>query len=149
MTAAQRHSLRIVQHQSTMPVRLIVAGAVLAISVLAVHSAEARWKAEYASVSPEERAWYERQTTTEETRKRLNAAWYKSCCDGSDTVKADFDKKDGHWRYRRDGETAWHAVPDDAVQPDVQTPHGKPVLFVDQTHLNAGPVCFFPGAAGA
>lgn len=110
--------------------------------------AEARWKAQYAQVSPEERAWYERQQTTPETRARINASWYLICCDHSDTVNAQFQKKNGVWQYQIEGETVWRDIPQDIVQPDVMTPHGKAVLFVDATGRNFGPICFFPGGAG-
>lgn len=121
--------------------------ALAAVSLVAlVSSAEARWKPEYASADPEVRAWYERQTTTPEWRKRVGAEWYRSCCDHGDTVEAEF-KKDGQWAYRLRGQSEWHSLPDDVVQADVMTPGSKPVLFMD--HLrNFGPICFFPGGTG-
>jgi regulatory protein YycH of two-component signal transduction system YycFG len=97
MTPAQRYGLRLAQQQP--PVRdLVLTGiVVMLIVVFWTVAAHARWKPQYASVSPEEKAWYDRQHTTEETRKRINAPWYMVCCDDADTVKADFDKKDGRW----------------------------------------------------
>lgn len=110
--------------------------------------ADARWKPEYANVSPEERAWYERQQTTMETRKRLSAYWYQFCCDHSDTVNAKFSKSGDRWQYQEEGNSVWKDIPQDVVQPDVMTPHGKAILFVDATGRNFGPVCFFPGGTG-
>jgi hypothetical protein len=37
------------------------------------------------------------------------------------------------------------SVPGDTVQPGIETPDDQPVLFVDATGRNLGPVCFFPG----
>ena len=125
MTPAERYGLRRAQQQPPVRDLVLTAFAVLAIVIFWTVTAQARWKPEYASASPEERAWYDRQTTTAETRKRIGAAWYLSCCDDGDTVDADFKKSDGHWHYRRKGEMEWHRVPDDAVQADVQTPHGS------------------------
>ena len=122
---------------------------VLAATTCLSAPGQARWKDEYASASPEVRAWYQRQETTAETRKRLNARWYKFCCDDADTVKAKFQLKDDKWFYQLDGDSEWRSIPQDVVQQDVQTPNSKPVLFVDATYLKAGPVCFFPGAAGS
>ena len=110
--------------------------------------ASARWKEEYAKVSPDERAWYERQQTTPETRARLHASWYQFCCDHADTVKAKFLLRQDHWFYQLDGETEWRTMPQDIVQSDVQTPHSNAVLFVDVTGHGFGPVCFFPGGTG-
>jgi len=121
----------------------------LAASATLVDHGEARWKDEYAAASAEVRAWYQRQVTTEETRKRLNARWYKFCCDDADTVKAKFELREDKWFYQLEGESAWRGIPQDVVQQDVQTPNSRPVLFVDATHLKAGPVCFFPGASGS
>jgi hypothetical protein len=42
--------------------------------------AQARWKAEYASHTRQQRDWYESQTTTAATRERIKASWYVSCC---------------------------------------------------------------------
>jgi len=113
--------------------------------------AEARWKPEYASHTQQQRDWYESQTTTVATRQRIKAYWYTSCCLHADTVRAHFtvNKVDGadKWLYQIDGTHEWHAVPDDTVQPDIQTPEDKPVLFVDATGHDYGPVCFFPGVA--
>ena len=122
---------------------------VLAGSACLSAPGQARWKNEYATASAEERAWYQRQETTLETRQRLNARWYKYCCDDADTVKAKFQLKQDQWFYQLDGDGEWRSIPQDVVQQDVQTPHSKPVLFVDATYLKAGPVCFFPGAAGS
>ena len=122
---------------------------VLGGCVVVAAPAAARWKSEYAKANPEEQAWYQRQVTTAETRKRLGVNWYKFCCDDADTVSAKFELKQDKWFYQADGEAEWRAIPQDAVQQDVQTPHSRPVLFVDATHLHAGPVCFFPGAAGS
>lgn len=109
----------------------------------------ARWKDSYADAPPDVKAWYRRQTTTAETRKRLGATWYKFCCDDADTVEAKVDKRDGHWFYQLKNESEWRPVPDDTVQDSVMTPYGKPVLYVDATYLHAGPVCFFPGGSGS
>jgi len=115
----------------------------------ALHApSEARWKDQYATANAEVRAWYQRQVTTPETRKRINATWYKFCCDDADTVNAKFQLKEDRWLYQLDGESEWRTIPQDVVQQDVQTPNSRPVLFVDATHLKAGPVCFFPGGSG-
>jgi len=111
--------------------------------------ADARWKAEYASHSPQVRDWYESQTTTAETRERIAASWYISCCLHADTVKARFavSKSSGgdRWFYQVDGTKEWRSVPADTVQPGIETPGDQPVLFVDATGRDFGPVCFFPG----
>jgi len=116
-----------------------------------ISQAQARWKAEYASHSKQERDWYESQTTTAATRERIQANWYISCCLHADTVKARFavSKVDGadKWFYQIEGTKEWRAVPADTVQPDIATPEEKPVLFVDATGREFGPVCFFPGVA--
>ena len=96
----------------------------------------------------DERAWYERRQTMPETRARLQASWYQFCCDHADTVKAKFVLRQDHWFYQMDGETEWRTVPQDIVQPDLQTPHSNAVLFVDVTGHGFGPVCFFPGGTG-
>jgi hypothetical protein len=115
---------------------------------LLITTGSARWKQDYANVPAEERAWYERQTTTPETRARLQASWYLMCCDHSDTVNAKFLKTGDRWQYQEEGTSAWREIPQDIVQSDVMTPHGKGVLFVDVTGRNFGPVCFFPGGIG-
>lgn len=124
--------------------RALIAGVLL----LGLSQAQARWKAEYVNSSPEEQAWYERQETTPEWRERVKASWYQKCCDHADTVRAQFDKRDGLWVYREIGQTEWKKIPQDIVQPDVSTPHGEAVLFVDATGNHYGPVCFFPGGTG-
>jgi hypothetical protein len=110
---------------------------------------DARWKVEYASHTPQVRDWYESQTTTPETRERIQASWYISCCLHSDTVKARFavGRSNGgdKWFYQVDGTKEWRAVPADTVQPGIETPNDQPVLFVDATGRDFGPVCFFPG----
>jgi len=110
---------------------------------------DARWKAEYASRTQQERDWYERQQTTPETRERIKASWYVFCCVHADTVKARFavSKTSGadKWFYQVEGTTEWRAVPADTVQPGIETPGDQPVLFVDATGRDFGPVCFFPG----
>jgi hypothetical protein len=124
---------------------------VFMFAFLAIPAAQvdARWKSEYASRSQHERDWYERQTTTEETRRRINAGWYLYCCEHADTVKAHYtvSKVDGadKWLYQLEGSTEWRAVPGDTVQPGIETPNDQPVLFVDATGRDFGPVCFFPG----
>jgi hypothetical protein len=124
----------------------------LMIGITLSSHAQARWKAEYASAPKSTRDWYERQTTTAETRKRINAQWYISCCLHADTVNARFavSKLNGadRWFYQIEGTTEWREVPADAVQPGIETPHEKPVLFVDATGREFGPVCFFPGVGG-
>ena len=111
--------------------------------------ADARWKAEYASHSPQVRDWYESQITTPETRERIQASWYISCCLHSDTVKARFavskSNRADKWFYQLEGSTEWRPVPADIVQPGIETPNDQPVLFVDATGRDFGPVCFFPG----
>ncbi len=111
--------------------------------------ADARWKPEYASHTQQQRDWYESQTTTAATRERIGARWYTSCCLHADTVKAHFavSKTDGadKWFYQVDGTKEWRAVPGDTVQPGIETPDDQPVLFVDATGRDFGPVCFFPG----
>ena len=111
--------------------------------------ADARWKPEYASRTQQERDWYERQQTTPETRARIKAGWYNYCCAHADTVKAHYtvSKVDGvdKWFYQLEGTTEWRAVPGDTVQPGIETPGDQPVLFVDATGRDFGPVCFFPG----
>lgn len=124
------------------------ASIVLACSCLMLPPASARWKEEYANIPPAERAWYERQQTTAETRARLQAPWYLVCCDHSDTVNAKFSKKGDRWQYQEEGASDWKDIPQDIVQADVMTPHGKSILFVDATGRNFGPVCFFPGGTG-
>jgi hypothetical protein len=104
-----------------------------ACTCVLLSSASARWKEQYASIPPEERAWYERQQTTPETRERLQASWYMICCDHSDTVNAKFSKRGDRWQYQQEGTSEWRDIPQDIVQPDVMTPHGKSVLFVDAT----------------
>lgn len=103
----------------------------------------------YNNVSQATRDWYESQTTTPETRARIHRDWYISCCLHSDTVKAKFsvNRVNGAdvWFYQLEGTTEWHEVPADTVQPDIETPTHQPVLFVDATGNNLGPVCFFPG----
>ncbi len=130
--------------------RVVIASAVAVAALLFVLApAFARWKPEYASASPEEQAWYQRQQTAPEWRKRKNVDWYKSCCDHSDVVKAKFAKADGRWKYQEIGSSEWKDIPDDVVQPDVMTPRSQAILFIDSTWLHFGPVCFFPGGTGA
>lgn len=123
---------------------------IIAFLIVVMTPSFARWKNEYVSFSPEEKAWYARQQTTEETRKRLNASWYKYCCDEADRVDAKFkfDRSTGQWFYQMKGSDQWKQIPEDTIQPLVDTPHGEAILFIDQTYLNAGPVCFFPGGGG-
>ena len=87
---------------------------VLAGSAAVSGQSEARWKDEYALANPDVRAWYERQVTTPETRKRINASWYKFCCDDADTVKAKFELREDKWFYQLEGESAWRSIPQDA-----------------------------------
>ena len=126
----------------------LVTSAALLTPIFAFNAADARWKEEYSSASPEEQAWYRRQQTTTETRRRLGTNWYQYCCDHSDTVHAKFSKSEGQWMYQEEGSSEWRSIPQDAVQPDIDTPRGKPILFVDATHHNYGPTCFFPGGTG-
>ena len=124
----------------------------LAVLAAPLSQADARWKPEYASHTQEQRDWYESQTTTAATRERINADWYISCCLHSDTVKARFavSKTDGadKWFYQIEGTKEWRTVPADTVQPGIRTPVDQPVLFVDATARDFGPVCFFPGVGG-
>jgi hypothetical protein len=129
------------------PFVVLIAAAAF-VPVACFGPAQARWKSEYATVPAEVQAWYHRQQTTPETRRRLSAEWYRFCCDHADTVSAKFVKTDGRWMYQTDGSDQWQAMPDDIVQPDVMTPSSKPVLFVDATFHQYGPVCFFPGGTG-
>jgi hypothetical protein len=126
--------------------------ATLALALFLSASASARWKAEYAQLPQSTRDWYDQQTTTPETRARLKAGWYKYCCAHADTVKARFtvNKVNGtdQWFYQVGGSQEWHLVPADTVQPNIETPDRQPVLFVDATGRNFGPVCFFPGVGG-
>ena len=121
----------------------------LVVFATATSQVEARWKPEYASHTPQVRDWYESQTTTAATRHRIKANWYISCCLHADTVKARFavSKVDGAdtWFYQIEGTKEWRVVPADTVQPDIATPQDRPVLFVDATGQDFGPVCFFPG----
>jgi hypothetical protein len=121
----------------------------LALLAAPLPQADARWKPEYASRTQQERDWYESQTTTPETRQRIQAAWYTSCCLHADTVKARFavSKSSGadKWFYQIEGTKEWRTVPADTVQPGIETPGDQPVLFVDATGRDFGPVCFFPG----
>jgi len=120
-----------------------------AACLAALGSAQARWQAQYADFPNRMRDWYESQTTTPETRERLKATWYISCCAHADTVKAHFavGKSNGgdKWFYQVEGTKEWHTVPADTVQAGIETPTDEPVLFVDATGRNFGPVCFFPG----
>lgn len=132
---------------------IAVAALALLVLVLGANTAGATWKPEYAALPQQTRDWYSSRTTTPETRARIEAGWYLFCCDHSDTVKAKFkvDKATGadRWFYQLPGESGYpHEVPADTVQPNIPTPDGQPVLFVDATGRNFGPVCFFPGVAG-
>ena len=126
----------------------LATSAALLIPIVGLQPADARWKEAYASASPEEQAWYHRQQTTPETRQRLGAHWYRYCCDHSDTVRAKFSNSEGQWMYQEEGSTEWKSIPQDVVQPEIDTPRGKPVLFVDATFHQYGPTCFFPGGTG-
>ncbi len=121
----------------------------LAVLAGPLSQADARWKPEYASRTQQERDWYESQTTTAATRARIKASWYIFCCAHADTVKAHYavNKVDGadKWFYQIEGSQEWRAVPGDTVQPGIETPGDQPVLFVDVTGHDYGPVCFFPG----
>jgi hypothetical protein len=87
------------------------------ISTANASQARARWKAEYASHTKQNRDWYESQMTTAATRERIQANWYISCCPHTDTVKARFavSKVDGadKWFYQIEGTKEWRTVPAD------------------------------------
>src|SRR5947209_20154261 len=87
--------------------KLAALACVTASLCILLSSASARWKEEYANIPREERAWYERQQTTSETRERLQASWYLICCDHSDTVNAKFSKRGDRWQYQEEGASDW------------------------------------------
>lgn len=128
--------------------RQTIGGLLAFAATMSAPLVEARWKPEYAQLSQEDKDWYSRQKTTPEWRDRVGKQWYVYCCDHADTVEAQFQKKGQVWQYRLPGTNDWLDLPQDIVQPDVMTPHSKPVLFIDALSYKLGPVCFFPGGAG-
>lgn len=112
--------------------------------LLATTAAGATWKAEYASVDPAVRAWYETRTLTEAAHRRFG---FKSCCAHADVVKTRFRVSSAsgadEWWWERDGQ--WLRVPDDIIHWDQHAPDNMPTLFA----VGGKPVCFFaPGAGG-
>jgi hypothetical protein len=110
---------------------------------LAVSTAGAEWKPEYAQNSPEVRAWYQNAELTRAAQKRFP---YKKCCDHADVVKTQFrvskgDSGDEWWWLDGDG---WRKVPDDIIHWGVSAPGGRPTLFV----YAGKETCFFPPDGG-
>lgn len=105
--------------------------------------ANARWRAEYASQSPEVQQWYRNAELTEAAQQRFP---FKKCCDHSDVVKTQFrvNKSSGgdEW-YWLDGQT-WRRIPPDIIHVDEYAPDGQPTLFV----YEGRETCFFPGSSG-
>ncbi|HLH93569.1 MAG TPA: hypothetical protein VKW08_00480 [Xanthobacteraceae bacterium] len=87
-------------------------------------------------------SWYDEQTLTPETQKRLNVGW-NSCCLGSEVVKTQFrvNKTDygDEWYYLKDG--AWRRVPPDIVHGDEHAPNGQATLFI--YFVTGQETCFF------
>lgn len=93
--------------------------------------------------------WYERQTLTPQTQKRLHVQW-KSCCEHGDVFRTRFRiKEDGSkygveaYQYWKDGR--WNDIPPDIVQHE-PTPNHEPILFLYPYHNDVmpfgTPVCF-------
>ena len=123
--------------------RSTIATLALAGALLTALSAQARWRPEYASASPEVQAWYRNAELTDAAQARFP---FKKCCDGADVVKTEFrvDRKSGadEWWWL-DGAT-WRRVPADIIHWGQSAPGGLPTLFVYQGQAT----CFFPGEGG-
>jgi hypothetical protein len=93
-------------------------------------------------------SWFERQTLTSATMKRLNVGW-NSCCLGSEVVKTKFrvDKTSNgdEWYYLKEDNT-WKRVPDDTIHWGQHGPGGQATLFV--YFMTGEETCFYPPQEG-
>jgi len=120
-----------------------------AIALGLIATAGARWKPEFAQLSPEVRDWYKGQTMTPETWKRLGEPSWHSCCEHGDVFKTQFRVGPGahgedEWWYLKDG--VWKQVPPDTIHWGQHAPGGQPTLFIYQS--TGQELCFYPPDGG-
>jgi len=105
--------------------------------------AQATWKPEYASNSPEVQTWYRNAQLTPQAQKRFA---FKGCCEKADVVKTQFrvskTTAGDEWYWEKNGE--WRRIPDDVIHWGETAPNGQPTLFV----YSGKETCFFPGDSG-
>jgi hypothetical protein len=125
----------------------------LAVALLALSSCQepawARWKPEYAQLSPSIQQWYKDAVMTPETKERLHTS-FSGCCDEGDVVKdAEFKLVPGNtttedrWYYRRPG-TQWKEIHPDTIHWGESAPDGKSTLFI--YNASGQELCFYPAA---
>jgi hypothetical protein len=110
-------------------------GAAGAASLLLSHAVTARDNGQYASTSPELKAWFDSLRSGK-----------GPCCsdaDGSAVSDVDWESSSGHYRVRLDGK--WLDVPDEAV---ITGPNRVGRTMVWPMRGDSGPVirCFMPGS---
>jgi hypothetical protein len=110
-------------------------GPVGALSLLLSHAVTARDSGQYASTSPELKAWFDGLRSGK-----------GPCCsdaDGSAVSDVDWESSSGHYRVRLDGK--WLDVPDEAV---ITGPNRIGRTMVWPMRGDSGPVirCFMPGS---
>ena len=118
---------------------------VLAALMCAATSAQARWKAEYASQPQEVRDWYEQAELTPAAKARLH---FQKCCASSEVVRTKFrvNKSSGQDEWEWLDKDTWRVVPPDIIHVDEYAPDGQPTLFVlPGSNI---PTCFYPGRGG-
>lgn len=123
---------------------VIALWAALVVSVVAIGSALATWKPEYASQPQAVQDWYKNAELTPAARERFS---FQKCCDQSDVVKTKFRVgANGHdvWEWLNPDTGKYEVVPADIIHYDEHAPGGMPVLFVFQGQ----PTCFFVPDAG-
>src|SRR5690242_12194904 len=112
----------------------------IAIALLAASSALARDRGQFASTSPELKAWFD----------GLKSGRGPCCSDADGTVisDADWESHDGHYRVRipnNNGKMEWIDVPDDAV---ITEPNriGRTMVWPIRGYLGMTIRCFMPGS---
>lgn len=111
-----------------------LAGAVL-LAGIATSATEARDRGQYASSSPEMKAWFDGLRSGK-----------GPCCsdaDGSAVSDVDWETKNGHYKVRIDG--AWVDVPDEAV---INEPNrvGRTMVWPIRGYPGVSIRCFMPGS---
>lgn len=102
---------------------------------LTAHLVEARDRGQFASTSPELKAWFD----------SLRSGKGPCCSDADGTAVSDVDWESGggHYRVRLEGE--WFDVPDEAV---ITEPNrvGRTMVWPIRGYLGVSIRCFMPGS---
>ena len=120
---------------------VIIASVIVLLSFMTI--VLAHWKPEYAQLPQATQDWYATRELTQAAQLKFH---FKSCCNHSDVVNAQFrvSKTTGNdeWFWRNRGQ--WLRIPDDIIHWDEHAPDGNAVMFA----IGDEPTCFFPPGGG-